>query len=88
MSKTSIALESTTSVMGSEVNIEKRMKELEKKVTKLRNENQSLKIELDKAVKVLEREVGEIINLDEMLKEDSQWKGRSQKIEVLKSTVK
>lgn len=33
--------------------------------------------DLDKAVKILERETGEVVNLDEMSKEDSQWKGRA-----------
>lgn len=65
------------SVIGGEGNPEKKVKELEKKIVKIRNENQSLKGELDKAVKVLEKEVGEVINLDEMLKEDAQWKGRA-----------
>jgi hypothetical protein len=40
---------------------------------------------LDKAIKCLERETGENVNLDEMVKEDSQWKGRAQKIERLKT---
>jgi len=53
------------------------VKELEKKVTKLRNENQQLKIDLDKATKCLEREIGEIVNLDDLLKDDSGWKGRA-----------
>jgi hypothetical protein len=44
-----------------------------------------LKSEVDKATKVLEKEIGEIVNIDEMLREDSTWKGRAQKIEVLKS---
>ena len=64
------------------------MSQLEKKITKLRNENQVLKGDLDKSTKLLEREIGEIINLDEMLREDSQWKGRAQKIELLKSRIK
>jgi len=62
------------------------VKELEKKVTKLRNEkygisshivSQQLKIDLDKATKCLEREIGEIVNLDDLLKDDSGWKGRA-----------
>jgi hypothetical protein len=32
---------------------------------------------LDKAIKCLEREIGEVINLDELIKEDSSWKGRA-----------
>lgn len=68
--------------------IEKKQKEAEKKITKLRNENQQLKLDLDKATKILEREIGEIVNLDDLLKDDTSWKGRAQKIEVLKSQVK
>lgn len=56
---------------------EKKLKESEKKITKLRNENQQLKGELDKAIKVLEKETGEIVNIDELLKEDTAWKGRA-----------
>ena len=57
-------------------------------MTKLRNENQSLSGQLDKATKILEKEVGEVINIDEMAKEDATWKGRAQKIELLKGQVK
>ena len=64
------------------------MKEHEKKITKLRNENQQLKGDLDKAIKCLEKETGEIVNLDELAKDTTQWKGRAQTIEVLKSQVK
>jgi DNA repair exonuclease SbcCD ATPase subunit len=68
--------------------LEKKMKEHEKKITKLRNENQQLKGDFDKAIKCLERETGEIVNLDELAKDNTQWKGRAQTIEVLKSQVK
>jgi hypothetical protein len=65
----------STTFMGND--IEKKYKELEKKVTKLRNENQSLKGDLDKAIKILERETGEIVNLYDLLKDDTAWKGRA-----------
>lgn len=68
--------------------LEKKMKEHEKKITKLRNENQQLKGDLEKAIKCLEKETGEIVNLDELAKDNTQWKGRAQTIEVLKSQVK
>ncbi len=68
--------------------MEKKLKEQEKKITKLRNENQSMKGDLDKAIKCLERETGEVVNLDELLKDGTQWKGRAQQIEVLKAQVK
>ena len=64
---------------------EKRVKELEKKITKMRNENQQLKGDFDRAVKLLERETGEVVNIESMLREETEWKGRAQKIEVLKS---
>ena len=64
---------------------EKRVKELEKKITKMRNENQQLKGDFDKAVKLLERETGEVVNIESLLREETEWKGRAQKIEVLKS---
>ena len=50
--------------------------------------SQQLKSDLDKATKCLEREIGEIVNLDDLLKDDSGWKGRAQKIDVLQSQVK
>ena len=67
---------------------EKKVKELEKKITKMRNENQQLKGDLDKAIKLLERETGEAVNIDSLMREDSEWKGRAQKIELLKQKIK
>lgn len=58
---------------------------MEKRVTKLRNENQEQKILLEKATRLLEREIGEVVDINELSKEESQWKGRSQKVEILKS---
>jgi hypothetical protein len=37
---------------------------------------------------VLEKEIGEVVNVDEILREGSNWKGRAQTIEVLKSKIK
>lgn len=51
--------------------LEKKMKEHEKKITKLRNENQQLKGDLDKAIKCLERETGEVVSLDELAKDNT-----------------
>mmetsp|Transcript_10019 Transcript_10019/g.9952 ORF Transcript_10019/g.9952 Transcript_10019/m.9952 type:complete len:87 (-) Transcript_10019:757-1017(-) len=75
------------SVMGGQ-DLEKKVKDLEKRVTKMRNENQHLSGQVDKATKILEREVGEVINIDEMAKEDASWKGRAQKIDLLQNKVK
>ena len=51
--------------------------ELEKKITKLRNANQSLSQEVHKATKLLEREIGECVDIDQLYKEDGGWKGRA-----------
>ena len=67
---------------------DKKYKELEKKITKMRNENQEQKILLEKATRLLEREIGEIVDIHELSKENSTWKGRSQKVELLKAQVK
>lgn len=50
--------------------------------------SQELKLSLEKAIKCLERETGEVVSLDDLLKDDLTWKGRAQKIEVLKAQVK
>jgi len=50
---------------------------LEKRLTKFRNENQEQKILLEKATRLLEREIGECVDINELSKEESQWKGRS-----------
>ena len=50
--------------------------------------SQELKLSLEKAIKCLERETGEVVSLDDLLKDDTTWKGRAQKIEVLKAQVK
>ena len=58
--------------------MERKLREQEKKITKLRNENQQMKGELDKAIKCLERETGEVVNVEELYRDGSQWKGRAQ----------
>jgi predicted nucleic acid-binding Zn-ribbon protein len=55
----------------------KKARELEKRVTKLRNDNQQLSTQLDKATRLLEREIGEVVDIDSLSKEESQWKGRA-----------
>ena len=60
-----------------------KLKDMEKRVTKLRNENQEQKILLEKATRLLEREIGEVVDINELSKEESQWKGRSQKVNLL-----
>ena len=53
------------------------VKELEKKITKLRNENQALSQQVDKATRLLEREIGECVDIDQLYKDESGWKGRA-----------
>ena len=77
-----------STVGGGGYDAEKKLKELEKRMTKMRNENQEQKILLDKATRLLEREIGEIVDINELSKEESQWKGRAQKVEALKYQVK
>ena len=43
---------------------------------------------MDKATRLLEREIGECVDIDSLYKDDSTWKGRAQKIEVLKVQLK
>lgn len=67
---------------------EKKLKDMEKKMIKLRNENQEQKILIEKATRILEREIGEVVDINELAKDDSSWKGRAQKVEILKAQVK
>jgi len=60
----------------------------EERIVKLRNNAQKYKTDLEKAQKIIEREVGEGKSIDEILKENSSWKGRAQKIEMLKTKLK
>ena len=62
---------------GTNLEADKRVRELEKRITKMRNENQEQKLLIEKAVRLLEREIGEIVDINELSKEESQWKGRS-----------
>ena len=55
----------------------KKLRDLEKKVTKLRNENQTLSQQVDKATRLLEREIGEVVDIDQLSKDESSWKGRA-----------
>ena len=48
---------------------DRKVKELEKRITKLRNENQSLNQTVEKATRLLERETGEIVDIDQMTKD-------------------
>ena len=73
---------------GDAEDLKKKLSLAEKKITKIRNENQAIKLEYDKAIRALEKETGEIVSVDEIMREDSQWKGGAQKIEILKGKIK
>ena len=42
----------------------RKLREMEKRITKLRNENQALTNTVEKATRLLEREIGEVVDID------------------------
>ena len=64
-----------------------KIKKTEEKNASLGLRVNSLEAELAKALKALRREVGEKVDLDDILREDGNWVGRAQQIEVLKAKV-
>lgn len=42
----------------------RKAKEMEKRITKLRNDNQSLTQTVEKATRLLEREIGEVVDIE------------------------
>jgi hypothetical protein len=66
----------------------RKAKEMEKRITKLRNENQQLTQTLEKATRLLEREIGEAVDIEQFSREDSNWRGRAQKLEIYKQKLK
>ena len=66
----------------------RKLRELEKRVTKLRNDNQTLTSTVEKATRLLEREIGEVVDIEALSREDSQWRGRAQKLEIYKQKLK
>jgi len=68
--------------------LNKKIKKQEERIVKLRNDAQKYKTELDKAMKIIQLEIGEGISIDDLLKSDSNWKGRAQKIEMLNTKLK
>jgi myosin heavy subunit len=92
--KSSVASEmadSTTqgdSDLESVAGLKRKIKKQDERIVKLRNDSQKYKTDYEKALKIIEREIGEGINIDEVLKGESNWKGRAQKIEMLKTKLK
>ena len=62
----------------------RKLREAEKRMIKLRNENQALSATVEKATRLLEREIGEAVDIDQLARDDSNWRGRAQKIEIYK----
>ena len=88
--KSEAKLETTTEADGGDSvsELKKKIKKQDERIIKLRNDSQKYKQDFEKAMKVIEREVGEGQTVDEILKSESSWKGRAQKIEMLKSKIK
>ena len=70
--------------------MKKKMKISENKIVEMRNKNQVLKDENTKLIVIIKREIGENNDIEKVLKinEKSNWKGRAELIEFLKSKIK
>lgn len=66
----------------------RKLREMEKRITKLRNENQALTSTVEKATRLLEREIGEAVDIEQLSRDDSNWRGRAQKLEIYKQKLK
>ena len=66
----------------------KKLKDMEKRMIKVQGEMGVVKAENEKAWRVIKREVGADVNLDELLSAESKWKGRHEKIGILKTKLK
>jgi len=69
-------------------NLKKKIKDYDCRIIKLWAERDILKSELDKAKIIIEREVGEGKTFEDILWEENGWKGRSEKIQILKTKLK
>ncbi|KAH9519253.1 Coiled-coil domain-containing protein 13 [Bulinus truncatus] len=67
--------------------LQDRLKQTESRLTDLRNQCQSLRQELKIAQKVLSQEIGDNINIQSLLNESSNWRGRAQQIIALQQKV-
>jgi len=68
--------ETAMSQMGGDGDVRK-VRELEKRVVKLRQENTALSSTVEKATRLLEREIGEVVDIEQLSREDSNWRGRA-----------
>jgi predicted nucleic acid-binding Zn-ribbon protein len=88
-STASMASDATSEISDDSISsLKKKIKKQDERIVKLRNDAQKYKTDLDKATKIIEREVGEGMSIDEILKDTSTWKGRAQKIEMLKNKLR
>ena len=69
--------------MGPE-DLRKQLQSSDKRMMKYRNEITLIKQENDKMSQILKREIGGDASIDDLLRDESKWKGRAQKIAVLK----
>ncbi|GFR94755.1 coiled-coil domain-containing protein 13 [Elysia marginata] len=67
--------------------LQDRLKQTEARCTDFRNQCQSLRQELKVANKVLSQEIGENVNIQSLLNETSNWRGRAQQIIALQQKV-
>ncbi|RUS82327.1 hypothetical protein EGW08_009917 [Elysia chlorotica] len=67
--------------------LQDRLKQTESRCTDFRNQCQSLRQELKIANKVLSQEIGENVNIQSLLNETSNWRGRAQQIIGLQQKV-
>ena len=66
----------------------RKVRDLEKRIVKLRQENSDLSSTVEKATRLLEREIGEVVDINALSREDSNWRGRAQKLEIYKNKIK
>ncbi|CAL1528593.1 unnamed protein product [Lymnaea stagnalis] len=67
--------------------LQERLKQSEVRLTDFRNQCQSLRQELKIAHKVMSQELGENVNIQSLLNETSNWRGRAQQIIALQQKV-
>jgi hypothetical protein len=68
--------------------LKKKVKDLEGKIIKLWAEKDIYKSELEKSKQIIEWEIGDGKSIDELLRDDGGWKGRAEKIQILKNKLK
>ncbi|XP_074652868.1 coiled-coil domain-containing protein 13-like [Tubulanus polymorphus] len=67
--------------------LQDKLKSAETRMAEFRMQNQTLKLELQKAMKVLSQEVGDNVNVQSLLNNPGNWKGRAQQVLLLQKKV-